>query len=284
MLLLWQRPPGSTNKKVSEFFYWTLVWNIHCTHVMQLFLHILKMMQILHFFHTWLRVASSLDIIHQDRTGEASAGKLKFWEGEEFAERFAAEPDGSIAKSRRLLVKVEGLMTGMRRTLCFMVHEVCDRHPTKSKNWFKGKLWVRSCKRNSIRSKSESWCWIFDVGQLWVIFSKRRNVLRLDFWMAWHVVFTLHRSMYWILIFMLPMTRFFQSLFSMCQGSTLIPSWGVSSYTNVPTMIYELLYTRYRVYPVESYCIYKKEMWNLLYFESGFFFGEKDAFQLFPGI
>jgi len=50
---------------------------------MQLFLHILKMMQILHFFHTWLTVASSLDIIHQDRTGEASAGKLKFGEGEE---------------------------------------------------------------------------------------------------------------------------------------------------------------------------------------------------------
>ena len=43
---------------------------------MQLFLHILKM--------TWLTVASGLDIIHhQDRTGEASAGKLKFWEGEE---------------------------------------------------------------------------------------------------------------------------------------------------------------------------------------------------------
>lgn len=87
-----------------------------------------------------------------------------------------------------------------------------------------------------------------------------------DWIFGWHdMFFSLHRSMYWILIFMLPMTRFFQSLFSMCQGSTLIPSWGVSSYTNVPTMIYELLYTRYRVYPVESYCIYKKEMWNLLY-------------------
>ena len=52
MLLLWQFSPGSTNKNVSEFFYWTLVWDIHCTHVMQLFLHILNMKQLLHLWAT----------------------------------------------------------------------------------------------------------------------------------------------------------------------------------------------------------------------------------------
>lgn len=241
---------------------------------MQLFLHILKM--------TWLTVASGLDIIHhQDRTGEASAGKLKIGKGRSWKicswtwwfhweiKAFAGQSGGAHDWDAKNTV-------------------LGSLWPSPNQKWklIWRKTWGETFQKKINKVKKRVLMLFFHVGQLWVIFSKRRNALRLDFWVAWHVF--LHRSMYLIMIFLLPMTPFFQSLFSMCQGSTLIPSWGVSSYTNVPTMIYELLCTRYQSVPCGTRTVSTKKTCEIYYtyFESGFFFGEKDAlaFQLFPGI
>ena len=235
---------------------------------MQLFLHFLKMMQILQFLHTWLRVASG-----QDRTGEASAGKLNFWEGE-FAERFAAEPDGSMVKSRRFAGESGGShdWDAKNTVLCFMKSVTVTQ--AKVKIDFKENYGWDLPKENQYGQKASPdvvfQCWA-TLGYL----LKTVECFEIGFLGGMTCFYIDQCTESWFLCF--PWLAFSRAFFhvSRVHLNPFMRSFLIYQ------CAYDDIWITWHQIPEctlwYSYCIYKKDMWNLsyhIYFKSGFFFGE----------